>query len=383
MENVLFLQSEVAEPYAVYEQMLASTPVYRDPERAIWAVYSYSACKTVLDNNSIEIPWPATPGEHLLNEAARTIKSNLARLGNSPQHAFARDTAKHMYGQLKPVAVPKLLQGLLTDCRKDVEWVSTIGRKLPVLYLLEGFNFGKADQALILEYIVPLTQLMLPGRTAAQIAEINTAAQSIYTTVAAHIIREGYLREEVKDEALLVSGTSNLAGLFIQAYDAGRGVLSNSLLQVLRNRAAFPQAPLPTMIIEALRIDAPVQNTRRVLTADLILEGQQLKKGETVLVVLAAANRDPRQFLSPGVFDPYRSNNASYLSFGSGAHVCLAEHFSVHLAAAALGYLFSAYKNVMLADDIITYEPMINARLPKAIHLSVIRQGRFRQRLLQ
>ena len=72
----------------------------------------------------------------------------------------------------------------------------------------------------------------------------------------------------------------------------------------------------------------------RVATADLEIDGQIIKKGETVVIALAAANRDPAYFRDPERFDIHRTDN-NYISFGFGAHYCLG-HALARLESAEL-----------------------------------------------
>jgi cytochrome P450 len=125
------------------------------------------------------------------------------------------------------------------------------------------------------------------------------------------------------------------------------------------------------MVIETLRFDPPIHNTRRVAVANIELNGITIKKDDLILVVLAAANRDPDQFANSMTFDIKRENNNEHLTFGTGEHMCLAKYFSVQLATEALYYLFTHYKVSLLGNE-AEYEPMINARLPKAIWISIL-----------
>ena len=56
MENTLFLQSDIADPYALYERMREHNPVYRDAGNGIWAVYSHAFCTQVLQASTAHIP---------------------------------------------------------------------------------------------------------------------------------------------------------------------------------------------------------------------------------------------------------------------------------------------------------------------------------------
>jgi cytochrome P450 PksS len=72
---------------------------------------------------------------------------------------------------------------------------------------------------------------------------------------------------------------------------------------------------------EAFRYDPPLTFVHRVAAEDLELGGAGIRKGDRVLLCLAAANRDPAAFVDPYAFDTERAGNWQ-LSFGSGPHAC-------------------------------------------------------------
>jgi pimeloyl-[acyl-carrier protein] synthase len=77
-----------------------------------------------------------------------------------------------------------------------------------------------------------------------------------------------------------------------------------------------------TAIDELMRLATPIPFTARVTTEAVQLDGFPLPAGSRVLLVIAAANRDPAVFGCPGSFDPLRSPNP-HLAFGMGPHLCL------------------------------------------------------------
>jgi cytochrome P450 len=62
----------------------------------------------------------------------------------------------------------------------------------------------------------------------------------------------------------------------------------------------------------------------RVAIEDVVVGGHTIRKGDTVVVLLASANRDPAHFPNPEIFDIQRTNN-NFISFGFGAHFCLGQ----------------------------------------------------------
>jgi cytochrome P450 len=178
-----------------------------------------------------------------------------------------------------------------------------------------------------------------------------------------------------KDEWLALC-VSNLAGLMIQSYDACRGLLSNAMLQMLNYSTSWrhivnDEYSLRKFVIETLRYDPPVQNTRRIAADDIILENWKIRKGDMLLLVLAAANRDESHFSNPATFDIDRNNNTDHLTFGTGSHACLAADFAIGMTMGAIHCFFEQYPNAKLYSNQIQYEAVVNARLPKNLIISL------------
>lgn len=275
-----------------------------------------------------------------------------------------------------------MLDELLTVSNKnETDWVDAVCKKLPIIVILKSYGFGKADCDLISGQIEHLVKIPSPTKTPEQVKAINAISKRVYDIAEKHLVNASVYRpiintlceqHHLSTEEAVSLCVSNLVGLFIQSYDACRGLLSNSLLQILVNtdpsHTNFTDSEfLKNSVTETLRYDPPVHNTRRVATEDILLGNTLIKKGTAILIVLAAANRDTKKFDKPRLYDINRSNNMEHLTFGAGGHACLAKHFSTSLTVKTLARLFERHKNIRLIDQNITYEPAINVRLPKSI----------------
>jgi hypothetical protein len=140
--------------------------------------------------------------------------------------------------------------------------------QLPLLSTLKGFGFNNEDGCCITAHIEQLVKLMQPTKTDEQLLSINDISKEVYTIVDKHLLTEARFAPIIKTPEALALCVSNLTGLLIQSVDAGRGLLSNTLLHFLCNEQ-FPRDNhyLQKSVVETLRFDSPIHNTRRVATA--------------------------------------------------------------------------------------------------------------------
>src|SRR6185503_2629293 len=78
---------------------------------------------------------------------------------------------------------------------------------------------------------------------------------------------------------------------------------------------------IPSAVEELLRFESPSQHTARICPEDTELGGRQIRKGQAVIAVMAAANRDPERFADPDRLDLGRADNR-HLAFGWASHFC-------------------------------------------------------------
>jgi len=109
-------------------------------------------------------------------------------------------------------------------------------------------------------------------------------------------------------------------------------------------------------IEEGLRYEPPLFMQGRILSQDTELHGHTLKKGQMVLLSLAAANRDPAVFADPECFDITRRENP-HLSFAVGPHHCLGANLARLEANLALGTLLRRLPALRLEQEAADLKP--------------------------
>jgi len=90
----------------------------------------------------------------------------------------------------------------------------------------------------------------------------------------------------------------------------------------LQDRLRAERARIPNFVEEMLRYEGPVKGDFRLARRATTVGGVGIPAGTTVMVLNAAANRDPRKFDRPDTFDPERENARHHIAFGHGVHVC-------------------------------------------------------------
>ena len=107
---------------------------------------------------------------------------------------------------------------------------------------------------------------------------------------------------------------------------------------------------VPNAVEEILRFYGPAEaTTPRFAREDVELAGQRIAKGEPLMVVLAAADRDPTRFADPQAFDIAREDANRHIAFGKGVHACLGAPLARVEGQVALATLFRRYPQLRLA----------------------------------
>ena len=129
-------------------------------------------------------------------------------------------------------------------------------------------------------------------------------------------------------------------------------------------RVTPDDAALDAFVAEVGRFDSPVQNTRRFVASRTTIEGVSVEAGDAILVVLAAANRDPAVHRDPQRFIPGRAAGPNF-GFGTGPHGCPGERIARAVTSGAFGAWLRA-GGVPPHDGLAwDYRASTNVRMPK------------------
>ena len=106
---------------------------------------------------------------------------------------------------------------------------------------------------------------------------------------------------------------------------------------------------------EVLRLSSPTQGMFRLVTTDTEIDGVPIAAGSMLVVLFAAANRDPAVFPEPDAFDPGRPNHKEHLAFGRGVHFCVGAPLA-RLEATVFFELLARRVGAIVLDPANTFE---------------------------
>jgi cytochrome P450 len=162
--------------------------------------------------------------------------------------------------------------------------------------------------------------------------------------------------------------------LLVAGHETTVNLISNGVLTMLRHphlleRLRDQPSIALRFVEELLRMEPPVQYLpNRVAMTDIDVGGTTIPKGSRVVLLLAAASRDPDRFANPDVFDPDRPDNQHY-GFGGGIHYCFGAPLARLEAQLALTAFARQVVNPRLVEDPPPYRPSPVLRGP--LHLPV------------
>jgi len=364
---------EGADPYPTFHRLRAAAPILRLPGGVI-VLSRYADCEAAFRHRSLGVrPDPVAGfglGRELSEQTRRELNwvTRTMMLSNPPEHTRLRRlvssafTPRHVE-QLHTEIVAHVDRALSEIAgQPGADFMSTVALPFPAKVMADLLGIPDAD---IETCIAPCMALSKPNTSKDVLGEIMDAqaklrayftdllaakrrspGDDLITRLVASSDDDKLDDEEVMGTVVLLFG----AGLETTTNLLGNGLVAllrqPAQLELLRERPELGKSAVEEM----LRYDAPIHVDWRTALEPATLAGIELPAGQTLMLLLGAANRDPAQFPDPDRFDITR-DQGQHMSFITGIHFCLGSHLARLEARVMFGRLVARFRKIEFAGE--------------------------------
>ena len=270
--------------------------------------------------------------------------------------------------------------------RGEIDVIRDLAFPLPATVICEMLGLPAEDQEQCRVWTNALTRGLDPVMSAEEAGEIGAAQVEFWDYLSGQVTKRRRSPKEDLITALIAAEEqgdrltqseliSTLSLLFAAGHETTTNLIGNGLLALVRHpeqlrRLQSEPGLLRGAIEELLRFDSPVQFIVRTVKQPVTVGGFEMVRGDPVLLLIGAGNRDPSQFIDPDTLDVARPEVKS-LSFGGGIHFCLGSTLARMEGQIAIGGLLRAFDGFELAPGELRWRPHINLRGLESLPLRV------------
>ncbi|HXN39159.1 MAG TPA: cytochrome P450, partial [Solirubrobacteraceae bacterium] len=385
----------LADPYPLYRKLRAEDPVHWDPYLHAWVVTRYAEVVEVLHRFSAKrTPTPerlAALGMEQLAPIACVMVRQMLFL-DPPQHSRVRGLAavaftprrvKRLRAHIEQIA-DSLIDAV--SSRGEMEVMQDLANPLPAIVTAEMLGVPTEDHRMLKDWSEDFAEMLgnfqhNPGRADKVAHSLQEMTAYFHEAVRRQATRptEGLINalttaevdgDRLTEEEVVANAIVTLVG----GQETTTNLIGNGLLTLLRHpeemeRLRRDPALVPTAVEELLRFESPSQHTARLAPDDVQLGGRPIKRGQAVIAVMGAANRDGERFPDPDRLDLARVDNR-HLAFGWAGHFCFGAPLARLESEIAFSALLHRLPGLRLAPGPITWRSNLGLRGLAALPVS-------------
>ncbi|HYP83546.1 cytochrome P450 [Variovorax sp.] len=372
------------DPYPFYSRLRAGPPLVYEPRLRLWIASRADVVHAALMHAALRVrpeTQPVPPA--IAGQPAGALFGRLVRMNDGPAHdalkPLLRDALAGVDEDAARQAAAEAAAALQAEALGLNDWCVA----LPVCAVASLLGFAPHQWPALWRATRGFVAALSPLSTAAQLQAASESATRLLgcfdagardgagcpASPLAHLLEQARIAPGEARQALL----ANLAGLLSQTCEATAGLLGNGFVALSREPGLYRgfttgRIGADAIMAEVARHDPSTQNTRRFVTSGddrVELAGTALRAGDTVLLVLAAASRDPVLWPEPDRFVVDRPARA-LPGFGHGQHACPGQKLALWIAGAALALWRDGRHHPPPGSPPVLahYRPSLNLRLP-------------------
>lgn len=389
------LSSELLrDPAPLYQRLREEAPVHFDPAVGSWLISRYKDVLGALQDprfssERVLANLERQPPE--LRDQLRPIYQSIARqlmYVDPPTHTRLRNLMSKAFApralELWRVRIDRIVEPLLDAVATagEVDLMRDLAYPLPMHVITDLLGVPRADQGRFKKWSLDLGSFISSARF--QPEQAASAVRGVgefidyFRELVAERRRHPALGAEPDLLGLLMSAEENGAVLdeeelftncvFLLAagHETTTNLIANAVYLLLTHPEELERLRRDPLLLdgtieETLRMEASVRWTSRLLREDVELHGAVLRKGQSALLLMSAANRDPERFVEADRFDISRRDNR-HLGFGQGPHYCIGATLARLEARAALLGLLRRFPRIRFAETEPTWIPSVFLR---------------------
>ncbi len=390
-EYELFCRGQLRDPYPFFHRLRAEDPVHWCAPLNSWLLTTYANVSIGLRDARLS----SKRAEFFVSQAPVRLQAKLEPLGrhlskwlvltDAPDHtrlralvskAFTTATIQAMQGR-----VQEIVDGLLDEIqgKGETDLIRDFAYRLPATVISEilglpnerhddfrqwSEDIGAFSQGSSLNFAQTAEQAQksLLEMTNYFRGIMDERRRQPREDLISAMIKAKEEGDTLTEDELL----SMCSLLFVAGHDTTRNLIGNGILALLQNpdqlaRLKDDPSLITSAVEEFLRFDTSVQRQTRVAKEEFELGGKSIRKGQAVLAMLGAANRDPQQFPDPDRLDISRQPNR-HVAFGTGIHFCLGAPLARLEAPIAFNTILARLPKMRLATSVVEWRESIGVR---------------------